>query len=272
MSDQFVFHIRNAPPGDLVTTLVILGEHPRLPTISSIVEQADKMGFAIQDRRRLEALVTARDLGLVHQELNVLTDKGKIVARMESYSPDLFADVVHGLLYTLWSSEQEGMNCFSWSYRTLCRMLWEGGNGRLASRRDLASEVETRARATFSRPDIAFSPKSVGGALLWLSELSPPVLDAEGVRFSRRTFCPPELFVMATGFVYQTRDIDYGVNLLLSDENREAICQVCLLDPERFDRVLEYAVAQFDCLHKGIGGGWGQYLMLDRPPMLEEFI
>jgi len=267
-----MFHIRNAPPGDLAAMLVVLGKYPKLSTISKVVEQAENMGFLIQDHRRLEALVTGRDLGLVDQDMNVLTDIGKIVTRLESYAPDLFVDVIHGLLYTLWSSKQKGTNCFSWSYRALCKMLWEAGNGELASRRDLASGIETRARKAFSRPDIAFSPKSVGGALLWLSDLTPPILNEEKTRFSRRTFCPPELFIMATDFVYRTQEIDYGVNLLLSDENRDAICRVCLLELERFERVLEYAVAQFDYLHKGIGGGWGQYLALDRAPMLEDFI
>lgn len=267
-----MFHIRNAPPGDLAATLATLESYPQLSTVSEVVEQAESVGFIIQDRRRLEALVTARDLGLVHQDRNALTERGEVVTRLELHKSDLFVDVIHALSYTLWSSGQEERNCFSWSYRALCKMLWRVGDGRLASRRDLASEVEAQARTAFSRPDIAFSPKSIGGALLWLSALTPPVLDEEETRFSRRAFCPPELFVWAVGFVYRTQGIDYGVNLLLSDENRDAICQICLLEPERLDRVLDYAVAQFDYLHKGIGGGWGQYLALDRAPELKDFI
>ena len=153
----------------------------------------------------------------------------------------------------------------------ICRFLWEGGDAELPTRRRLASEVETQAKSVFSKSDIAFSPKSVGGALLWLSELTPPVLSQDAARFSRRAFCPPELFVMATDFLYRDQNVDYGVNLLLNDKNRTAICQYCLLGWERFDRVLEYAVAQFDYLHKGIGGGWGQYLVLDCASKLEDF-
>jgi len=59
---------------------------------------------------------------------------------------------------------------------------------------------------------------------------------------------------------------------LLSEDKLEAICQVCLLDPEGFDRVLDYALAQFDYLEKGIGGGWGNYLLLKRQPRLEDFL
>jgi len=272
LTDQFVFHIRNAPPGDLAAVLATLEVYPGLSTVSEIVEQAEELGFTIRDRQRLEALMTARDLGLVQRERNALTEEGKILTHLESDKPDLFVNVVHGLLYTLWDPRQRGDNCFSWSYRTLCQMLWQSGTMDLANRRDLASEIEAQARAAFDRPKIVFSPKSVGGALLWLSELIPPVLDEHEARFSRRTFCPPEVFLMAIDFVYRAQKIDYGVNLLLSDEHREGICQVCLLEPERLDRVLEYAVAQFDYLHKGIGGGWGQYLVLDRAPGMEEFI
>lgn len=272
MTEQFVFHIRNASPGDLAATLGTLDSHPDLPTISQVVEQAESTGFVIQDHRRLEALVTARDLGLVRQQRNALTRQGEAVAQLESHKPDLFADIVHGLLYELWDPRQGGDNCFSWSYRTLCRILWEGGDRALASRRELASEIEAQARSAFRRPDVAFSPKSVGGAVLWLSGLNPPVLSEDEGRFSRRDFCPPELLLMAIDFVYREKEIEYGVNLLLGDGNQTAICEYCLLDTESFERVLEYAVAQFDYLYRGTGGGWGQYLVLDRACRLESFL
>ena len=136
----------------------------------------------------------------------------------------------------------------------------------------MASEIEAQARTAFSRPDIVFSPKSIGGAMLWLAELDPPVLVENDTRFVRRAFCSPELLVLGVDFVYRNDEVDFGSNLLLSDERRDAICQVGLLDPEGFDRVLEYAVAQFDYLEVGLGGGWGRYLTLHRPPVLEDFV
>lgn len=271
MADEFVFHIRNAQPGDMAAVLATLDLHPGLPTIEEIVEQAERLGFTIRDRKRLEALVTARDLRLVERSENTLSSEGRVLAQLEMVKQDLFADLVHGLQYTLWSEHQPSAHCFSWSYRTLCSILWQAGTLAQADRRNLASEVESRARATFSRSDIAFSPKSVGGALLWLAELSPPVLK-EDARFTRRAFCPPELFVMAVDFVYRSQGMDYGANLLLTDERRSDVCRVCLLDPANLERVLDYAVAQFDYLERGVGGGWGRYLTLHRTPHLEGFI
>ncbi|MBC8263377.1 MAG: hypothetical protein H8E47_04550 [Anaerolineales bacterium] len=272
MASEFVFHIRNAHPGDMAAVLATLDTHPSLETIAEIVRQAEALGFAIHDRQRLEALTTACDLGLVEKGRNVLTDEGRLLIWLEMDKPVLFVDIIHGLQYTLWNERLPSANCFSWSYRALCQMLWHTGAKTVNSRRELASEIETQARTAFGRPDIVFSPKSIGGALLWLTELEPSVLDQDDERFTRRPFCPPELFALGVDFVYQTQEIDYGVNLLLIDERRDAICQVCLLEPTSFDRVLEYAVAQFDYLEQGTGGGWGRYLTLRRAPRLEDFL
>ena len=272
MASEFVFHIRNAHPGDMAAVLATLDAHPSLETIAEIVGQAEGLGFAIHDRQRLEALTTARALGLVEKGQNVLTNEGQILAQLEMDKPVLFVDIVHGLQYTIWNERFPSTNCFSWSYRALCQMLWHSGAKAMNSRRELASEIETQARTMFGRPGVVFSPKSIGGALLWLTELEPSVLDQDDERFMRRAFCSPELFIIAVDFVYQRQEIDYGVNLLLNDENRDAICQVCLLDPACFDRVLEYAVAQFDYLEQGTGGGWGRYLTLHRAPRLEDFL
>jgi hypothetical protein len=243
-----------------------------LGTIAEIVRQAEGLGFTIRDRQRLEALTSARDLGLVDRQHNALTYDGKMLARLEMDKPELFADIVHGLQYTLWDQRQPEVNCFSWSYRALCRMLWHSGTTSMVSRRDMASEVEARARRAFSRPDIALSPKSMGGAMLWIAELDPPVLVENEEGFARRAFCSPELLMLGIDFVYRTAEVDYGSNLLLSDERQDEICQVGLLEPEGFNRVLEYAAAQFDYLETGLGGGWGQYLTLHRLPKLEDFV
>lgn len=272
MNNGFVFHIRNAQPGDLAALLATLDAHSNVTTIQQIVEHAEAMGFSILDRTRLEALATAKDLGLVKGELSQLTEDGSALAQLEMSKPDLFADIVHGLQYALWNEQIPGENCFSWSYRALCQLLWRSGSTPADSRVDLASQVEAEARRSFNRSDIAFSAKSIGGALLWLSQLRPEVILAGGERFERRSFCPPELVALAADFVYQDTGVDYGSNLLLNDERREALSQFCLLEPTGLDRVLEYAVAQFDLLEKGLGGGWGHYLTLHRKPHLRDFV
>jgi hypothetical protein len=272
VANEFVFHIRNAHPSDMAAALAVLDYQPHLNTVVEVIDQAESLGFTIRDRQRFEALMTARDLDLVEREENILTIQGRALGTIETNKPDLFADIVHGLQYTLWNSTIPHTNCFSWSYRTLCQMLWLSTTIDIRDRRHIASKVETEAREIFNRPDISLSSKSIGGALLWLSELKPAVTDSQVECFNQRAFCPPELFSLAVDFVYRQDGVDYGANLLLNDNRRDAICQVCLLEPTSFDRVLSYAVAQFDYLEKGLGGGWGHYLTLQRPPELADFV
>jgi len=270
MAENYSFHVRNAQPGDMLATLTVLHSHPDLDSIPEIVELAERSGFSIRDRLRLEALATARDLGLVDQNSNQLTDVGEALLEIESYKPDLFPDITHGLQYMLWQSSDKWSHCFSWAYRATCQALWHQGRTRL-DRRGLASEVEGRARTNFDRNDIALSPKSIGGVLMWLRELKPSVLEADN-EFTVRSFCPPELFLLAIDHMYQIENLDYGANLLLNEPRQEAVCQMCLLDNSSFDRVLQYALAQFSVLDRGIGGGWGYFLRLDRKVKLGDFL
>jgi hypothetical protein len=271
VASDFVFHIRNAHPSDMVAALVVLAERPGVETVSDIVTAAESLGFSIRDRQRLEALMTCRDLGLVSSDMNVLLPLGETLVAIEARNPDLFNEVVHGLQYALWDRKNPARHCFSWSYRLICQVLWSGGNTDLIDiRRNLASEIEGQARQVFDLANIVVGPKSVGGALLWLSELRPAVVDEALEQFRRRMFCAPETFTMAVNFVYKEREMDYGSNLLLTDENRDEICRFCLLDPVGFERVLDYAIAQFDFLNKGLGGGWGRYLTLQRALQMED--
>ncbi|HET60118.1 MAG TPA: hypothetical protein ENN32_07095 [Chloroflexi bacterium] len=274
MPSDFVFHIRNAHPGDMVAIFATLDTYPNLSTIDEVVSYAETLGFTIRDRARLEALMTARELNLVETDANLLTTRGKLISELEMNKPDLFPDIVHGYQYILWDEKVPQIHCFSWTYRTICNNLWQRGAFKVDSqgKKDLASEIEGLARMRFERSDISVSTKTVGGTFLWLDELFPRVIKQSSELFSRRTFCPPELFILSADFVYRLYETDYGVNFLLTDERRDAICQVCLLEPDSFDRVLEYAVAQFDYLEKGIGGGWGRYLTLYRAPTLEDFV
>lgn len=273
MGSDFVFHIRNAHPADMVAVLATLAENPNLEAIIDIVSEADSLGYSIRDRQRLEALMTARDLGLVSPDRNDLLPAGRLLVELETRNPDLFIDAVHGLQYSLWEKKASAKHCFSWTYRLICEHLWSSGTRELIDiRRNMASEIEGQARQFFEISDVVISPKSVGGALLWLNELRPEVIDGGQEWFKRRVFCSPELFVMGANFVYCEKELDYGSNLLLGEECRDDICRFCLLDPAGFERVLDYAVAQFDFLDTGLGGGWGRFLTLHRAPCLEDFV
>ena len=272
MPSEYMFHIRNANPGDMRALLDVLTVFPESKTTAEILQRSDELGLVVRDRAHFDALPAARDLGLVEDGANRITAKGKALAQIDRVNPTIFADIVHLLHYTLWNPTTPAVNCFSFSYRTVCKELWNGGSSSSLNRRELAAKVEATANGQFKRSDISLSQKSIGGALDWLYELRPEVFSGDGEQFVRRSFCPPESLVLAIEHRYRECELDYGANLLLSGTHREALCQACVLELDGLDRVLDYAIAQFSYLEKGIGGGWGQYITLQGPVEIEGFV
>ncbi len=270
MVEKISFHIRNANPDDMRALLWVLNEQSGLSSIQEIVSIAEKKGFRINDRKRLESLATAKDLGLVDENEYRLTEIGDSLVRIDQNKPDLFSEIIHGLQYSLWSEEFPSKFGFSWSYRTICDMLWDFNIPGVTDTRQIASEVESRIRTSLGLSDVPFSIKSVGGAFLWINSLAPSVIDQIKKGFRRRLFCSPELIVMAVDYLYQKQKMEYQSSLLLTEEKKDSICRFCLLDVDGFERVLSYAVQQYAFFEKGIGGGWGRFLTLKHHPTLKE--
>ena len=267
-----MFHIRNANPGDMRALLDVLTVFPETKTTAEILQRADELGHTVRGRAHFDAVPAARDLGLVEDSANRLTATGEALAQIDRVNPTIFPDIVHLLHYTLWNPTDPAVNCFSFSYRTVCKELWNGGSSSSLIRRELAARVEATVNGQFKRANISLSQKSIGGALDWLLELKPEAFLDGGEQFIRRSFCPPESLVLAIEHRYRESELDYGANLLLSAAHREALCQACLLELDALDRVLEYAIAQFGYLEKGVGGGWGQYVTLQGPVAIERFV
>lgn len=276
---DYVFHVlHNARPDYELDILTLLQDGHESSYEEMLAEGRNlglTIGYQVKTERQLkDILQLLRDLDLMERRQIKLTFKGQILANIAHNNPDLFSEIVHYLYYSTWSATAETANCFSWSYRTLSNYLWQQGTI-LIDKALLFSVVSSEASENFGIQTVSFSTKSVTGIMIWLESLTPSVIHYHDSNseptFSRRAFCSPELFTLAVDFIYQKEALDYSANLLLSEQQCDAICQVCLLEPNSFERVLDYAVAQFDYLEKGIGGGWGHYLTLRRRPELTDF-
>lgn len=276
---KLMFHVRHsAKPIQVGEVLQALHGQGRL-SLEEILEIGRQRGYQIGTTVKSPQTVNdhpvreAKDLGLITESALSLTNLGQQMVDLLNHKPSVFSETMHVLHYALWIPSRKTSNCFSWSYRTTCDLLWESGST-IIDRGRLASEVSTLAMERFDTNEVSFSKDSVRGVLQWLSELDPPVLNTrqEANVFTRRTFCPPETFALAVDYLYRVEGADYQTNLLLDPDKQATICKVCLLDSTAFDASFEWAVGQYDFLKRGTRGGWGSYLLLTRQPRIIDFV
>lgn len=273
------FHVRHNARPDLVQAfLELIDEYPDADDERLIefgATQGSYIGTTVNSvqNMRENAAQYLRDFGIVEARQNRLTDQGVVLCRMLYTKPDLFAEVMHYFFYATWQPEQPEQYCFSWSYATATTLLWSQSQAVIDLKR-LANEVEVATSQHFAEVKVSLSADSMRGVLNWLAPLKPAVIVESGStrHFARRSFCPPELFLLAVDYAYRSRRIPYESNLLVEPDIQEMICQVCVLEPESFERVADYAVLQFPFLKRGMGGGWGSYFLLERAPTLQDLL
>ncbi len=275
-SNKPAFHVRqDATPGRVEGVLMAVAQANTALSYESIYENAKVLGYDLNNRK--EPIVLLKDLEVLKRKSCLLTQLGSDLYHLLVAKPPAFLEAMHVLHYTDWSPENPTINCFSWSYRTVCDLLYEAGSS-VVNRKRLVSEITEQAMLHFNTSRVSFGSSSIDGILHWLRALNPPVLLISQTDklsqpiFTRRTFCPPETFVLAVDYLYRVEGADYQTNLLLDPDKQEIICKVCLVDPTAFDSSFEWAVGQYNFLQRGTRGGWGSYVLLTRQPQITDFI
>jgi hypothetical protein len=235
--------------------LAIAAEVYELPQRSEVTSFAQRVGF-LPERKPWR-----------------LTDRARGILACQA---PVQRDALHYLAYTGWRRDMPTRNVPFWSYQHSADLLWRAGNTDLkAEATTLVEEVVGASRHDFSaidgyNPDrVSYSTKSVRGILAWLRALQPPVV--VGNRFTRRQTCSAQLLVLALGEAARQIGLAPGSDMLLSQDRREAICRICLIDPGSLDRLLDWTLPQFPAIvAPGMrGGSYGRSIRLLTTPTVE---
>jgi len=264
--------------GQLVSNLV---ENPEtvFQTASELMEFLSEHGGG----SRQEIHITAGEMGIIEKKPGSvkLSPVGTFLAQIRE---EARADLLHYLMYTGWSEAHPTEFLQSWAYRRVCDRYWEMSTVEIpAVARRLVEDIINEAHATFSAlpvdefDDISFGTKSLTGAHKWMEALQPEVLEKSGReyrRFTRREFCPPELLIMAIGYILRDDPDATELDILLTPERRDALCQICLLEPSALDRALDWALPAFPTvISPGTTAGYyGRFVRLHKRPTFEDLI
>jgi len=248
----------------------------RILAIMRAISQNTPFDDVTQWDRQLKRM---RDLDLLAED-NQLTKSAQLLLQITERKDAVWGDLAHYLHYSAWDIETPDLYGFSWFYRAFCDYLYdqEGftfGNRQIADRVCVTFNSQIEADELFQpylSGNPSLSPDSISGIQHWLDALTPPVI--ENNVFSRRTFCPSELLLLAIGWVFRHESDPVGVPLLLGRPQREALCRLCLLDPKFFDRTLDWLIPRFPkvILSEDKAGFYGRSIRLRKLPELEDLV
>lgn len=198
-----------------------------------------------------------------------ITDLGKQLIDTYSTNPDLFYDLMHFLFYSSYCRSGDlKRGCF-WLYASICNTLWLEAPAQVDNS-SLTNRLQIESREAFPGYDPSFSERSVRGIFPWLQTLVPPFLSKPGTKSQlyskRRSYCTPQLFHLATDMVYMSMEgVQYGTALSVNEQQKEDICKLCLLDPEKFWEMADLTqmtISGYE-IHQG---QWGVSITLEGPP------
>jgi hypothetical protein len=274
---QLAIHVpQEATPENVSAMLAAIRDHQ-----STFKTVDDLLRFTVEEGigGRTEMQSIAQHMGLLHKSVEGITisSNGNLVIGLkEALRPEIF----HFLFYTGWNRSEPRSFLPAWAYRQTTDRYWTEGTLELNSESaNLAvADIIAQAETSFAElgvediEGISFSPKSLRGVRKWLEALTPPVIEKD--TFSRRTFCSPELLLLAIGWAFHAEADPVGVPLLLSRDRREVICRLCLLDPNHFDRVLDWMLPRFPkVIESGDKAGfYGRSIRLRKMPTLEDIV
>lgn len=247
MSRSLAFHV--PPDARPVGVHALLGAFEDEPegfgTRSELLERM-KVRMVADSKPRGEAIQLAEDLGIVanRQGRIVETEYGAVLRSIVNAN-----DLLHGMQYVSWSSDNPEHVSRLWTYRAIVDALWKEAPVVLdaACKRRLVEDILVEASQTFEGVpgyDLArtsVGPKTIDGVTCWLRDLSPPAIVGE--RVSHRQSCAPQLVVLALSAVGRLSGASAGTDFRLTPEHREFLCRCCFLSRESLDRMLEWSVA-----------------------------
>lgn len=246
-----------------------------------VIAEGQDYSHVIQSDRQLGRL---RQLGLVENEEQTPTALGLALFQIGSRKREVVFELFHYLHYTLWDKTTPLENTASWSYMLYCNLLYERQECvlDLAFKEQIATEVDSLIRDSeifgpyveerTRKGAVSISPNTFNGIQHWLAMLTPPVIEMD--LFSLRYFCPPELLLMALSYIAQQSSLDIGSELLLTSEKRDAICRLCLINPQALDRSLDWMLPLYPLIvQPGTRtGSYGRSVRLLRMPTIEDLV
>jgi hypothetical protein len=225
-----------------------------------------------------------RHLGLITNQGNLtLTESGMEMHRIGLVRVDTMWDLMHFMHYTHWRSSEPTENTMFFTFREYCNLLYSKRVTSITQLRksfavEVAGIITSSPYFSSEIPELAkgavsLSTNSLVGVEHWLSKLSPRVITENG-QFELRHYCSPELLLLALGYMSEVTEAQLGVDQLLTQEKRELLCRICLIEEECLDQLLDWLYPEYPMfVESGTRtGSYGRFVRVLHLPQLKDLL
>ncbi len=225
-----------------------------------------------------------RQLGLItNQDNPMLTESGVEVHRIGRARLDTMWELLHFLHYARWCSSEPTEHTMFFTYREYCNLLYSKRTTSVAlNRKSFSAEIAALITSSsyfsneiteLTKGAVSLSTNSLVGVEHWLSKLSPSVMTANG-QFELRHYCSSELLLLAIGYMSQVTEAQLGVDQLLTQEKRDLLCRICLIEDDCLDKLLDWLYPEYPVLvEPGTRtGSYGRFFRVLRQPQLKDLL
>ncbi len=271
------FEFRNQISPRYIEPIFLQLEYDRWYSNQQLITLLRSGGYEIEGKAIVRSNVLAwsqvglgdkRKINGSAQNVFRLSRLGNQFIDLYSTNSSLFYDLMHFLFYSTYQRSGDIQKVQFWLYSRVCDTLWQEApsitNGSL-----LTNHLQVESHAAFPEYTPSFSDRAVHGIFPWLQALTPPFLSKRNTiqRYStRRQYCTPQLFHLATDLIYTTKEgLQYGTSLSVTEQLIEDICKVCLLDTTSFWEMADLTILSVNGFEIR-RGQWGTSISLEGPP------
>lgn len=251
-SFQSKFHIDDSGPEDIYEYLDTLEAHSPKSS-NELADAAADLGHGISQKERIFAGNTLVRMGVVDPEDKfTFTELGNQLVDIMYSDPEIFNNLLHYLFYTAYDRYPDRHVYASYTYKMLTNYLYDNGPFTSFTKGDIIGDVSAEAEAdsnlnlSKTSSGVSMSTKTFNNFWQFLEALKPTVQpEPEVAGFERRSFCPPGLFVLAVNYAYNQTDSEFGSLLQATDKIETIIKQVCLLNDDGLNEVIDFAESSY---------------------------
>lgn len=264
ISNKIEFHVdHNVKPKNIEKILLFLTDRNFIKK-EDLFNKLNNYGYGIHYRHFNKNLFILGKFNILNIKNGayILSKTGMHLQNYLNFDKKVFYDLMHFLYFTSWDYGDHKSLYFSWSYKTICEILWNN-KPIIVNRKKLAADLLNAAHDNFEIKDISISHEAITGIFNWVNALMPSFINniSKNEIGEGREGCSPELFIITLGYLYKTLNLNIGTPILLDKIKKEFICKTCLLNEDSFDKMLNLTIKTFDYISKDYGE-WGAFLML----------